>query len=73
MTEIGKYTFKLTRLVDILSQPFSSFVNSQSFIHASHLPFIVHFFNNAPFYCVLSKIEHMSTGRSFYTTSWSKC
>jgi hypothetical protein len=43
MPEIKKWTFKLTRLVDTSSQPFSSFVNSQPFIHVSHLPFIVHF------------------------------
>jgi hypothetical protein len=49
MVEIGKWTFKLTRLVGNSSQPFSSFVNSQVFIHNRHLPFIVHFFNHAPF------------------------
>jgi hypothetical protein len=68
MAEIRKWIFKLTRLVDTSSQAFSTFVNSQPFIHVSHLSFIVHFFNNALFYCVLSKIEHMSTGCSFCTT-----
>jgi hypothetical protein len=63
--EIGKWTLKLTRLVDTSSQPFSSFVNSQLFIHASHSSFILHFFNNAHFYCVLSIVH------SFYTTSYS--
>jgi hypothetical protein len=43
MVEIGKWTFELTRLLGNSSQPFSSFVNSQTFIHNSHLPFIVHF------------------------------
>jgi hypothetical protein len=43
MVEIGKWTFKLTMLVGNLSQPFSSFVNYQAFIHNSHLPFNVHF------------------------------
>jgi hypothetical protein len=63
MVEIGKWTFKLIRLVDTSSQPFSSFVNSQ--------PFIVHFLIMHLFYCVLSRIKHMSTGRSFCTTSCS--
>jgi hypothetical protein len=49
MAEIEKWTLKLTRLVDTSSQPFSLFVNSQLFIHAYHLSFIVHFFNNAHF------------------------
>jgi hypothetical protein len=71
MVEIGKWIFKLTRLVDTSSQSFSSFVNSPPFIHASHLPFIVHFLNNALFYCVWSRIEHMSTRHSFRTTSCS--
>jgi hypothetical protein len=71
MVEIGKWTFKLTRLVDTSSQPFSSFVNSQPFIDASHLPFIMHLFNNAPFYCVRSMIKHMNIGCSFCTTSCS--
>jgi hypothetical protein len=69
VVEIGKWTFKLTRLVDNSPQPFCSFVNSQKFIHNGYLPFIVHFFNYAPFYCVLRRIEHISTGRSFCTTS----
>jgi hypothetical protein len=43
MVDIRKWTFKLTRLVGTSSQPFSSFVNSQPFIHASHLLFIVFF------------------------------
>jgi hypothetical protein len=43
MVEIGKWTVKLTRLVETSSQPFSSFVNSELFIHTSHLSFIVHF------------------------------
>jgi hypothetical protein len=43
MAEIEKWTLKLTRLVETSSQPFSSFVNFQLFIHASHLSFIVHF------------------------------
>jgi hypothetical protein len=49
MAEIGKWTLKLTRLVETSSQPFSSFVNSQLFIHAGHLSFIVHFLNNTHF------------------------
>jgi hypothetical protein len=48
MVEIRKWTLKLKRLVGTSSQPFSSFENSQPFIHASHLSFIA-FFNNAPF------------------------
>jgi hypothetical protein len=39
MAEIKKWT----RLVDTSSHSFSSFVNSQPFIYASHLPFVVHF------------------------------
>jgi hypothetical protein len=49
MAEIRNWTLKLTRLVETTSQPFSSFVNSQLFVHASHLSFIVYFFNNAHF------------------------
>jgi hypothetical protein len=49
MAEIGKWT----RLVDTSCQPFSSFVNSQPFIYAIHLPFVVHFFNYAPFSFIL--------------------
>jgi hypothetical protein len=67
MAEIGKWT----RLVDTSSQPFSSFVNSQLFIHASQLSFIVHFLIMHIFYCVLSRIENMSTVHSFCTTSCS--
>jgi hypothetical protein len=70
MVEIRKWTLKLKRLVGTSSQPFSSFENSQPFIHASHLSFIA-FFNNAPFYCVLNRIEHMSTERIFCTTKCS--
>jgi hypothetical protein len=43
IVEIEKWTLKLIRLVETSSQPFSLFVNSQLFIHASHLSFIVHF------------------------------
>jgi hypothetical protein len=62
MIEIRKWTFKFIRLVDTSSQPFSSFVNSQPFIHASHLPFVVHFLIMHHFYRVLSRFEHMSIG-----------
>jgi hypothetical protein len=71
MVEIEKWTFKLTRLVGNSFQLFSSFVNSHAFIHNINLPFIVHFLIMHLFYYVLSMIEHMSTGHSFCTTSYS--
>jgi hypothetical protein len=53
IVEIEKWTLKLIRLVETSSRPFSLFVNSQLFIHASHLSFIVHFLIMHSFFIVV--------------------
>jgi hypothetical protein len=53
IVEIEKWTLKLIRLVETSSQPFSLFINSQLFIHASHLSFIVHFLIMHSFFIVV--------------------
>jgi hypothetical protein len=49
MAEIGKWTLKLTRLVETSSQPFSSFVNSQILIHLVICHSLFIFFNTGHF------------------------